>query len=251
MNIESKGRATSLGAAFVLALSALAALPGWAQAQEPKAKSAQLLSALAALEAQEKGLPAELKPDASTGRDDRAKAAAAFRRAGIACHDIMRSYAEPLGKKADRYLRASLAYEESPLARVYLGSSHMIQARDSANVITKIAEVDAGLKETDAAVKAAPDDILVRAVRVECTIELPSMFKRLDVVSKDLEFMLKAYAKDPAGFSKVYPAARAFELKAAELKQRGKNAMAEKYLEKSRELAKSEPKAKADAGSGL
>lgn len=197
-------------------------------------------SRLAELAAAEKGLPAARKPAAGADAAEKERAAEAFFRAGLLCHDIQREFSEPLGKKADEYLRASLAYRESALARAYLGSSHLIQARDAASVIAKVAEADTGLKEVDAAVGAAPRDILVRAVRIECTIELPGMFKRLDTVTSDLKFLLEAYAESPASFEGVYPPSRIFELKAKELELRGKGAMAGQYRKKSAELAAAE-----------
>lgn len=211
-------------------------------ADTDKAKDPKLAAALASLEAAERALPAERKPGSAMDEPERKKRAEAFFLAGRWCHDIMEKFAEPLGKKADQYLRASLAYRDSPLTRVYLGSSHLIQARDVSSVISKLAEVDVGLKEVDAAVKAAPADILTRAVRAECTIGLPSMFKRLDTVTADLAFLLKAYADSPDSFAIAYSPSRLFELKANELDQRGKGSMAAKYREKSKELAKGEAK---------
>lgn len=215
-------------------------ITGAVLAETPKSEG--LAAALATLESLEKTLPAERAPTASMGQAERENRAQAFFLAGRACHDIMEKYAEPLVKKADKYLRASLAYRESPVTRVYLGSAHLIRARDVSSVITKISEVDIGLKEVDAAVKAAPNDILVRAIRVECTIGLPSMFKRLDIVTDDLGFMLRAYADSPKDLAAAYSPARVFELKAKELEQRGKGSMADKYREKAKELSKGEVK---------
>jgi hypothetical protein len=202
-----------------------------------EAAAAGLSARLGELAAAEKDLPAERKPAALAGEQERAKAAEAFMKAGILCHDIQAAYAENLGKKADEYLRASLAYRESALARVYLGSSHIIQARDAKSVMSKVAEANTGLKEVDAAVQSAPGDLLVRAIRVECTIGLPEMFGRLDTVTSDLKILLESYAKSPASFDGTFPPARVFELKAKELDLRGKKSMAEQYRKKSAELA--------------
>jgi hypothetical protein len=197
----------------------------------------------AELAASEKGLPAARKPATGTGEAERARAAEAYLKAGVMCHDIQRDFAEPMIAKADEYLRASLAYRETALARAYLGSAHIIQARDAASVISKVAEVDTGLKEVDAAVESAPDDILVRAIRVECTVELPEMFKRLDTVSSDLKVLLEAYSKSPESFAAVFPPSRAFELKAKELGLRGKASLAAQYRKKAAELAEAAAKA--------
>ena len=174
----------------------------------------------------ESRLPAEVKPAKGMGEAERERRAAAFLEAGTLCHDIQNAYTEPVGKKGLRYLKASLAHRESPLTRAYLGSLHMILARDASSVITKVREVDAGLEEADAAVKAAPVDITVRAIRVECTIELPPMFKRLDTVTSDLQILLDRYAAEPAVFSAAFSPARLFELKAQELELRGKTSLA-------------------------
>lgn len=229
-----KARRTTLAAA----IAALFVLAVQAAFGAEKTKDVALRAALAELDAMEKALPAELKPSASTSEAERAARAESFFRAGRKCHDVMGEFSEPLGKKADLYLRASLAYRESPVARAYLGSSHLIQARDASNVIVKVSEVDVGLKEVDAAVKAAPDDVLARAVRIECCIGLPSMFKRLDTVTEDLNVLLRRYAKEPKAFDATYSPGRLFEMKAAELELRGKNSMAQKYRQKAKELSK-------------
>lgn len=226
--------------AIALALTLLMA--GGLAAEKPETKSEKQKAALASLETLEKALPAERSPSAAMDETEKDKRAEAFFKAGIACHDLMQTYAESLGKKADQFLRASLAYRESPLTRVYLGSSHLIQARDVSSVFAKVNEVDVGLKEVDAAVKAAPEDILTRAIRVECTIELPAMFKRLDTVTSDLNFLLKAYSESPQTFADAYSPARLFELKVKELELRGKGSMTDKYREKAEELSKGEKK---------
>jgi hypothetical protein len=228
----------SKGMMMAAAIAALIVLASQAAFGADKPKDEKLRAALGELEAMEKALPAELKPPAAIDDAEKGKRADAFFQAGLKCHDIMEQFAEPLGKKADLYLRASLAYRESSVARAYLGSSHLIQARDSSNVITKVSEVDIGLREVDAAVKAAPDDVLTRAVRIECCIGLPSMFKRLDTVTDDLNILLKRYAAEPKAFDTAYSPSRLFELKAAELELRGKNSMAQKYKQKAKELSK-------------
>jgi hypothetical protein len=192
----------------------------------------------------EKGLPTALKPEKGMGEAERAAAAAAFFEAGRICADLQNAYLEPLGKKGVRYLKASLAYKESPLTRVYLGSLHLIQARDASSVITKVREVDDGLKEVDAAVAASPADILIRAIRVESTIELPDMFKRLDSVTADLQILLDAYAANPKTFAAAFTPARLFELKAKELELRGKSSLAQKYRDKAAELNAGDSKKK-------
>ncbi len=220
---------------FAVTLSLLClTLPLYAKEESVLKKEA----ALAALARAEAALSPELKPQGELTTYQRETRAEAFFEAGRLCHDIMGDFAEALGEKADRYLCASLAYRENPLVRVYLGSSHIIQARDASSIIKKIAEVNIGLKEVDAAVKAAPDNILIRAIRVECTIGLPGIFMRLDTVSDDLEWLLTTYATKPSAYEDIYSPSRIFALKADELRQRGKTAMADAYQKRADELAK-------------
>ncbi len=235
-------RITSLAAlacgAFILAAPIFgqkASAPGGAEGE-------RLAAALAELSSLERDLPADRKPRPGLSEADRSAAASAFFEAGVMCHDIQSAFAEPLIAKADAYLRASLAYRDSPLARAYLGSAHIIQARDAASVISKVSEANTGLKEVDAAVKAAPDDILVRAIRIECTIELPEMFKRLDTVTSDLKNLLERYAKSPGDFEGAFRPSRLFELKAKEQELRGKSSAAAQYRERAKELAAAEAK---------
>jgi hypothetical protein len=203
-------------------------------------ESQRLDSRLRELSALEKSLPASRKPPSGLREAEKAQAADSFFKAGLLCHDIQREFAESMVKKADEYLRASLAYRESSLTRAYLGSAHLIQARDASSAISKIAEVNTGLNEIDAAVNADPNDILVRALRVECTIELPAMFNRLDVVTKDLKLLLEEYAKSPDRFASIFPPSRLFELKAKELELRGKSTLAAQYRQRAKETAKAE-----------
>jgi hypothetical protein len=209
---------------------------GGVQAEEP-AKGAPAAE-LEKLRVAESGLPTALKPEKGMSEAEIGKNTEAFFLTGRLCTDLQNEYAEPLAKKAQRYLTASLAYRESALTRAYLGSSHLIQARDASSVITKVREVDAGLKEVDAAVKAAPENITVRAIRVESTIGLPKMFKRLDTVTADLQILLDKYEAGPEVFAASFPPVRLFELKAKELDLRGKSSLAKEYREKAAELAK-------------
>jgi len=235
-------RITSI-AAFACGVFILAApIFGQKDSARDSAEARRLAESLARLESLEKSLPSDKKPRKGLVEAERSAAASAFFEAGVMCHDIQGAFAEPLIDKADAYLRASLAYRDSPLARAYLGSAHLIQARDAASNISKLASVNAGLKEVDAAVKSAPDDILVRAIRVECTIELPEMFKRLDTVSADLKNLLERYAKSPSSFDGVFPPSRVFELKAKEQELRGKASMAAQYRDKAKALAAAEGK---------
>jgi hypothetical protein len=222
------------GFLFSVAVSLALCAPLFAEGQTKGAPVAELEK----LQGAESGLPTALKPEKGMDQMDIDRSALAFFEAGRLCTDLQNKYAEPLGKKAQRYLKASLAYRESPLTRVYLGSSHLIQARDASSVITKVREVDAGLKDVDAAVSAAPDNLTVRAIRVESTIELPEMFKRLDTVSADLQILLGSYAQSPAVFETAFYPVRLFELKARELELRGNAALAQKYRDKAAELAK-------------
>jgi hypothetical protein len=215
--------------ALCLCLRALASSPLAAQ-------SGGEAAALSRLARDEAALPASPKPAAGLAPELRREGARAFFAAGVDCHDLMRDSALPLSKKAFAYLESSLAYEESPLARAYLGSAHLIAARDAKSVIAKVREVDSGLKELDAAVKAAPGEVGVRAVRIESTIELPAMFKRLDAVTADLELLLKLYLKDKDALSAGYDPARLFLMKAREQELRGKNDAAAKYRQKAAEL---------------
>lgn len=230
-------RITSLAALAVGVFVLSAPIFGQKAAARSTEEAKGLASELSALEKLEKALPADRMPGAGMSEADRARTADAFYAAGVKCHDIQRDFAQSMIDKADEYFRASLAYRDSALARAHLGSAHIIQARDAASVISKVAEANTGLKEVDAAVKSAPDDILVRAIRIECTIELPEMFKRLDTVTADLKNLLERYAKSPSSFDGMFPPSRLFELKAKELELRGKGSMAAQYRDKAKALA--------------
>lgn len=225
---------------FSVVVSLAFCAPLFAEGQTKGAPAAELEK----LQGAEKGLPTALKPEKGMDQMEVDRNALAFFEAGRLCTDLQNKYAEPLGKKAQRYLKASLAYRESALTRSYLGSSHLIQARDASSVITKVREVDDGLKEVDAAVAASPADILIRAIRVESTIELPDMFKRLDSVTADLQILLDAYAANPKTFAAAFTPARLFELKAKELELRGKSSLAQKYRDKAAELNAGDSKKK-------
>jgi hypothetical protein len=229
-------RIASIAALAAIALALAAPIFADKAAPPAGAEAEELSSRLAELEAAEALLPSAGRPAEGALPADRERAAAAFLKAGIMCHDIQARFARPMLDKADRYLRSSLAYRESAAARAYLGSAHIIQARDAASVISKVAEANTGLKEVDAAVAAAPEGILVRAIRVECTIGLPEMFKRLDTVSSDLKYLLERYAASPRSFDGEFPPSRVFELKAQELDLRGKGALAAQYRARAEEL---------------
>lgn len=81
----------------------------------------------------------------------------------------------------------------------YLGSAYTIRARDSVNVTDKIRFTNRGLRYLDQAVELAPQDFVVRLVRANVAMNLPSMFGREASLVEDLMTLDAMYqsAGDP------------------------------------------------------
>lgn len=81
----------------------------------------------------------------------------------------------------------------------YLGSAYAIRARDSVNVTDKVRFTNRGLRYLDRAVELAPQDFVVRLVRANVELSLPSMFGREASLVEDLMTLDAMYqaAGDP------------------------------------------------------
>ncbi len=168
--------------------------------------------------------------------------------AGRICHDIQAQTSTAMAEKGFTFFDEALSVNDDPATRAYLGSLHLIEARDAKSILKKIAEVDRGLKEIDRALELlkaqenqtdsvlSSDSIIVRVVRVECSIGLPDMFNRIDHVSEDLNWLLKKWIESPAIFRNTYSPSRLLLLKAQELDLRGNKEFADRYRQKAAEL---------------
>lgn len=91
------------------------------------------------------------------------------------------------------------AAPSNALGWAYLGSSYALAARDARNVTQKIRFTNRGLRYLDQAVVLAPDDFVVRLIRANVLMGIPTMFGRNSMLVEDLKTLDQMYqhTQDP------------------------------------------------------
>lgn len=109
--------------------------------------------------------------------------------------------------KAEHYLeRAAKLDPNDPVVKARYAIARALRAREK----NAKSMAQGAVKDLDAAVASAPENLLVRELRGFVAIELPSDFNKMDQGIADLEQVEKAYKADPSVKSK-------FELDVAKL----------------------------------
>lgn len=113
-----------------------------------------------------------------------------FKMLGIAYHNLATLKIKDASRKAVAYLQK--AHSLSPNddeVQAYLGSATTMVGRDSWNILTKISNVNKGIKMMDQAVARLPENIAVRMVRANNSLDLPKFFKRKEIAKKDFQHL--------------------------------------------------------------
>jgi len=113
-----------------------------------------------------------------------------LKRLGIAWHNLAALEVKGASDRAQEWLRqAATAAPDDVQVQAFLGSAQTMVARDSWNLLMKKRQADEGIERIDRAVRAAPDDVVVRMVRVNNSIALPRLFHRRGVARQDLALL--------------------------------------------------------------
>lgn len=115
---------------------------------------------------------------------------------GIAWHNIGLLGEVGAGDKAFKSLEK--AYKLSPSdaeVLAYMGSAETLRARDDWFPITKIMGVNSGTAKIDDAVRKAPNNNIIRLVRANNSLALPSFFNRTHFAKEDLLYLETSYQK--------------------------------------------------------
>lgn len=78
----------------------------------------------------------------------------------------------------------------------YLGSCLTMKARDSWNLLTKMSDLHQGIALLDNAVKLDSDNIEIRLIRINNSMELPSFTGRIKMAKDDLQYLASLFHKD-------------------------------------------------------
>jgi tetratricopeptide (TPR) repeat protein len=97
--------------------------------------------------------------------------------------------------KAIRLLEKLVKDDAEGLATAYLGSSHLLRARDDWNPFGKLSNLNKGFEYLDKAVKYHGDNIIVLAIRANAYINIPGFFGKLDTSITDLERIVQLYSQ--------------------------------------------------------
>ena len=116
----------------------------------------------------------------------------------IALHDAARDGDENAGARAIEQLsEMARKHPRNAVVLAYLGSAYAIAARDAWNPFQKTANVNRGLRNLDAAVEMAPENFVVRLIRANVQMKLPSMFARGDDAVRDMIALDVIFRRNP------------------------------------------------------
>ena len=106
---------------------------------------------------------------------------------GIAYHNLAILAVKGASEKAAKYLReASKLYPEDALLLALLGSSTSMVGRDEWNIVTKMNKANEGFALLDKAVTMAPDNVFIRMIRANNSLQSPKSFGRQKIAKGDL-----------------------------------------------------------------
>lgn len=111
----------------------------------------------------------------------------ALKRIGIAWHNLAIASVNKASTQAESHLRRAYRVAPSdPEVMAFLGSSKTMVARDAWNPATKALQLNQGLTLIDRAIQQAPDNVIVRMVRMTNSLSLPSFVGRASKAREDL-----------------------------------------------------------------
>ena len=96
--------------------------------------------------------------------------------------------------KAIKLFEKLIRDEEEGLATSYLGSSHLLKARDDWNPFGKLHNLNKGFKYLDRAVENHGDNIMILFIRANAYINIPGFFGRLDTSIADFERIIQLHS---------------------------------------------------------
>jgi hypothetical protein len=127
---------------------------------------------------------------------------------GIAYHNLGSLKVNNAPAKAVKYLDMSLMISpDDYVVLAYLGSATTMVARDSWNFFTKLSEVNKGANLIDKAVVKAPTNIVIRVVRAQNSLQLPTFLNRKTLAKQDFLYVEELLKKNPSGLDPATKAA--------------------------------------------
>lgn len=119
-----------------------------------------------------------------------------LKRLGIAWHNL--AVLEQSGAAKKAFALLSKLYETTPKDNevlAYLGSAKTMVTRDSWNVMTKISEVNKGIALLDKAVANEKDNFVIRIVRINNSLALPSFLSQENKAKQDLIYLVALFKR--------------------------------------------------------
>jgi tetratricopeptide (TPR) repeat protein len=155
-----------------------------------------------------------------------------FKILGIAYHNLAVLKVKGASVKAVEYLeKAYSLLPDDHEVLAYFGNAKTMMARDSWNIFTIISEVNKGLDMIDEAVNKAPDNIPIRMVRANNSLNVPGVFDRKEFVKTDFHH-IEMLLKDPSWMGYSYIKAEIFYQLGMFYKAEGNEFLAREYFEK-------------------
>jgi len=137
----------------------------------------------------------------------------ALKALGVAYHDLGVEGVRDAATRAVTTLeRARERDTTDPEVTAYLGSARTLVAREAWNPLEKLRGAREGGRLLDAAVAAAPDNVIVRILRADTSLRLPAFFDRVHHARTDLERVLSLVQAAPSRLPPVRLAEVHFKL---------------------------------------
>jgi tetratricopeptide (TPR) repeat protein len=121
---------------------------------------------------------------------------------GILYHNLGVEGDKEAVKKAKNLFEKLLELEPQNVeALAWYGSVLTLRGRDVWFPVSKLSYVNNGIEKMDKAVELAPDNINVRMIRANNSLNLPGAFHRIEIAITDFEYLLTLSQKRQQAFS--------------------------------------------------
>ena len=122
---------------------------------------------------------------------------------GILYHNLGVEGDKKAVKRARNLFEKLLELEpQNAEALAWYGSVLTLRGRDVLFPVSKLSYVNNGIEKMDKAVELAPDNISVRMIRANNSLNLPGVFHRIEIAITDFEHLLTLREKRQEEFSK-------------------------------------------------
>jgi len=119
-------------------------------------------------------------------------------RTGIAYHNLSVLNVGAASDKSVDYLKKALELRPTDsIVMAYLGSATTMMARDSWNIFTKMGDANRGFNLLDKAVATDPENVIVRVIRINNSLQAPDFLGRKRIAKQDMTKLEQILSQNP------------------------------------------------------